>query len=75
MPTPTDSPRECPLPLSFYERRYGLSRTTLWRWRRAGLKAVGVGEKVFIKESDFLDFVERMGGRHPVCEAQEEVAQ
>ncbi len=55
-------PRDTPLPLDFFERKYGLSRTTLWRFRRAGLPAVGVGSKVFVKESDFVAFLDRMNG-------------
>jgi hypothetical protein len=61
-PAPFD-PRDTPLPLDFFERKYGLSRTTLWRFRRAGLPAVGVGNKVFVKESDFAGFLERMNGK------------
>jgi len=62
MSTPFD-PRDTPLPLAFYEQKYQLSRVTLWRYRRAGLPALGVGDKVFIKESDFIGFLERMNGR------------
>lgn len=50
------------MPLDWYEQRYGVSRTTLWRYRRAGLKALGVGAKIFIRESDFVAFLERMDG-------------
>jgi excisionase family DNA binding protein len=55
--------RDCPLPVSYFERKYGLSRVTLWRYRRAGLPAVGVGAKTFIRESGFVAFLERMNGR------------
>ena len=54
---------DTPLPLSYFENRYNLSRTTLWRYRKAGLPAIGVGAKSFIKESDFVAFLERMNGR------------
>jgi len=57
------NPRDCPLPLDFYEHKYGVSRTTLWRYRKAGLPAVGVGAKCFVRESDFVAFLERMNGQ------------
>jgi hypothetical protein len=57
------NPRDCPLPLDFYERKYGVSRTTLWRYRKAGLPAVGVGAKCFVRESDFVAFLEKMNGQ------------
>jgi hypothetical protein len=56
-------PRDTPLPVDYYGRKYGLSRSTLWRYRRAGLPAVGVGAKTFIKESDFVAFLTQMNGR------------
>jgi hypothetical protein len=62
-PTSNFDPRDVPLPLDFYERNYDLSRTTLWRFRRAGLLAIGVGSKVFVKESDFVAFLARMNGK------------
>lgn len=57
---------DTPMPLDFFERKYGTSRTTLWRYRKAGLKAIGVGAKTFVKESDFVAFLERMNGQ-TVC--------
>jgi hypothetical protein len=54
--------RDTPLPLSYFEKKYSLSRTTLWRYRKAGLPSIGVGAKTFIKESDFVAFLERMNG-------------
>ena len=59
----TFDPKDTPLPLDFYERKYQVSRTTLWRYRKAGLPAIGVGSKCFIKESDFCCFLERMNGK------------
>jgi hypothetical protein len=59
----TFDPHNTPLPLGFFEVKYGLSRTTLWRYRRAGLPAVGVGAKCFVRASDFVQFLERMNGR------------
>ena len=54
---------DTPLPLGYFEKKYSLSRTTLWRYRKAGLPAIGVGAKTFIKESDFVTFLERMNGQ------------
>lgn len=62
-PASNFDPRDVPLPLDFYERKYDLSRTTLWRFRRAGLPAIGVGSKVFVRESDFVSFLARMNGQ------------
>lgn len=62
MTTPFDH-RDTPLPLDYFTRKYDVSRTTLWRYRRAGLVAVGVGAKCFIRESDFVAFLERMNGQ------------
>jgi len=61
-PQPFDH-RDTPLPLYFFERKYGLSRTTLWRYRRAGLPAVGVGSKCFVRESEFVTFIQKMNGQ------------
>ncbi len=67
-------PKDTPLPLAFFVRKYGLSRVTLWRYRTAGLSAIGVGAKIFIRESDFIAFLERMNGQtvsaNPHKEAQ-----
>jgi hypothetical protein len=54
---------DTPLPLDYFERKYGVSRTTLWRYRRAGLEAIGVGAKCFIRESDFVAFLQKMDGK------------
>ena len=62
MSTPFDH-RDTPLPLSYFENKYQLSRVTLWRYRRAGLPAVGVGAKCFVRESDFVAFLEKMNGQ------------
>lgn len=63
MKTTTFDPKDTPLPLDFYERKYQVSRTTLWRFRKAGLPAIGVGRKCFVKESDFCAFLQRMDGQ------------
>lgn len=55
--------RDTPLPVAYFERKYELSRVTIWRYRRGGLPAVGVGAKTFIRESDFVAFLERMNGQ------------
>lgn len=56
-------PRNVPLPLAYFEKKYGLSRVTLWRYRRSGLPAIGVGAKTFVRESDFVAFLEKMNGQ------------
>jgi hypothetical protein len=55
--------RDTPLPQEYFERKYDTSRVTIWRYRRAGLPAIVVGSKVFIKESDFVTFLQRMNGQ------------
>lgn len=54
------SPQDLPLPAEYICRKFNISRTTLWRWRRAGLSAQGVGAKLFIRESEVAAFIERM---------------
>ncbi len=53
--------QDIPLPADFICRKFNISRTTLWRWRRAGLPAQGVGAKIFIRESAVAAFIQRMG--------------
>lgn len=65
-------PSDTPLPLTFYEAKYDISRVTLWRYRRAGLPAIGVGDKIFIRESDFVAFLEKMNGRTVPAEPNKE---
>jgi hypothetical protein len=55
-------PNDTPLPLEFFERKYNVSRTTLWRYRKAGLECIAVGAKCFVRESDFVAFLEKMNG-------------
>jgi hypothetical protein len=62
------------MPLSYFEQKYSLSRVTLWRYRRAGLPALGVGAKTFIRESDFVAFLERMNGRTLPAQPNREVS-
>lgn len=54
-------PKDCPMPLDFFLRRYSISRTTCWRWRKNGLPTSQVGAKVFCRESDFVRFLEAGG--------------
>lgn len=56
-------PTDTPLPLDFYGRKYLLSRTTLWRYEKAGLPVLRVGGKCFIRESAFVAFLEMMNGK------------
>lgn len=62
-PTAFD-PKDCPMPLDFFLNRYGISRTTAWRWRKRGLPVSQVGAKIFCRESDFVRFLEA-GGNPP----------
>ena len=62
-------PKDAPLPLEFFMRRYAISRTTCWRWRRAGLPTSQVGAKIFCRESDFVKWLES-GGKPQQEEAQ-----
>ncbi len=61
MKTPTPLIPETPLPVPFYLRKYNLSRTTLWRWTKRGLRVMQVGQKQFVFESEFLRFLEAGG--------------
>lgn len=53
--------KDCPVPLQFFFKRYGVSRTTVWRWRKEGLPVSQVGAKLFCRESDFVRFLEAGG--------------
>jgi hypothetical protein len=59
MTTNTFDPRDIPLPLSYYQRTYGASRTTFWRWEKQGLRILHVGGKRFIRPSDWVGFIEQ----------------
>lgn len=58
-------PKDAPLPLEFFLRRYSISRTTCWRWRLAGLPTSQVGAKIFCRESDFVKWLESGGKPQP----------
>ncbi len=62
MNTPFDH-HSTPLPQDYFERKYGTSRVTIWRYRRAGLPAIVVGSKVFIREKASCEFLEKMNGQ------------
>ena len=64
MKTPAPfNPKDTPMPMAYLQRKYEFSRTTGWRYGRAGLPVIRVGSKVFCRESDFVAFLERMNGR------------
>ena len=47
----------------YFTQKYNTSRTTLWRYRKAGLPSISVGAKLFIRESDFVAFLQKMDGQ------------
>lgn len=53
-------PIDCPMPADFICRRLNISRTTFWRWRKAGLPVLTVGGKLFVRETQVIHFMERM---------------
>lgn len=55
----TYDPKDYPLPLDFFLNRYGISRTTAWRWRANGLPVLKVGAKLFCRESAFVAFLKQ----------------
>jgi hypothetical protein len=63
-----------PLPQDYFERKFGTSRVTIWRYRRGGLPAIVVGSKVFIREQDFCEFLERMNGKTVSAAPKKEAA-
>ena len=60
---PGFDPKDTPLPLDYYERTYHVSRTTLYRYRKAGLPTLQVGSKIFCRESQFVSWLEKMNGQ------------
>lgn len=62
--TQTYDPKDCPMPLDFFLQRYGISRTTAWRWRKNGLPTLRVGSKIFCRESEFVHFMEAQTTNH-----------
>ena len=57
-------PKDCPMPLDYFLMRYGISRTTAWRWRKLGLPTLQVGAKVFCRESELVQFMEAQTPEH-----------
>ncbi len=51
-------PKDIPLPVSLWQRTQGVSRTTLWRLEKQGLRILHVGGKRFIRPSDWNAFLE-----------------
>lgn len=60
--------KDTPLPLGYFESKYKLSRTTIWRFRKAGLTAICVGAKCFIREGDFIAFLKKKNSAVPLQE-------
>lgn len=59
MPTESFDPKNVPLPVSYYQTTYGVSRTSLWRMEtQQGLRILHVGGKRFIRPSDWNAFLE-----------------
>jgi hypothetical protein len=56
-------PKDSPLPLDFFLRRYAISRTTARRWRKNGLATLQVGSKIFCRESEFVRFMETQAAK------------
>jgi len=50
---------DVPLPVAFWQKTSGVSRTSLWRWEREGLRILHAGGKRFIRPSDWAAFIEQ----------------
>lgn len=61
------TPNDPPMPHDYVLSKYHVSRTTFWRWRKAGLECLTVGSKIFVRESEIARFIAeqstRNGGR------------
>ncbi|MGA2660830.1 MAG: hypothetical protein ABSH34_25375 [Verrucomicrobiota bacterium] len=51
------------LPLNQFSEKYGLSRTTIKEYQRLGLPVLQVRRKIFISESAFVEFLQKMSGK------------
>ncbi len=51
------TPSDPPMPHDFVLAKYHVSRTTFWRWRKAGLVCQTVGSKIFVRESEIARFI------------------
>lgn len=56
-------PKDIPLPVSLWQRTQGVSRTTLWRLEKQGLRILHVGGKRFIRPSDWVAFLEQQDAK------------
>jgi hypothetical protein len=56
-------PKDTPLPVAYLHKKYSVSRTTWWRYEKAGLNVIRVGSKAFCRESEFVAFLQRMNGQ------------
>jgi hypothetical protein len=63
-------PKDCPMPLSFFLDRYDISSTTAWRWSKKGLPVLRVGAKLFIRESDWVRFLETQAASQALARAR-----
>ena len=50
---------DIPLPVAHWQRTHNVSRTTLWRHEKQGLRILHVGGKRFIRPSDWVAFIEQ----------------
>ena len=56
--TPTPTPfDDTPLPLAYWQQRLQISRTSLWRWTRRGLKTETVAGRTFIRPTAVSEFI------------------
>lgn len=60
---PVTQMNDTPLPVIHFQRKHGVSRTTLWRWEQFGLRILHVGGKRFIRPSDWSSFIEAQDAR------------
>lgn len=57
---PTETPRPDIQPLRAFIRRSGVSRTTVWRWRRFGwLRTVMLAGQPYVLRADLDEFLAR----------------
>lgn len=40
-------------------KKFNISKTTLWRWRRQGLRAIKIGKKILFLETDLSEFLNK----------------
>jgi hypothetical protein len=54
---------DIPLPVTHWQRTHDISRTTMWRLERKGLRILHVGDKRFIRPSDWVAFIEQQDAK------------